>query len=591
MSFDGIVTNSIVKELNNTIKGGRIDKIYQPEKDEILITVHKTGVNYKFVLSASSNNPRIYLTSFSKENPSHPPVFCMLLRKHLSGGIILNVEQYEMDRVVFLDISSVNELGEFTEKRLIIEIMGKHSNIIMIDKDTLRIYDSIKRVTEDMSRVRQILPGLTYEYPLAKDKVNPTNTNFDEFLLLLRNENKNTAIYKALYLNYMGLSPLISKEICFLSDLDIDRTIYSLKDEDIKTLYNSFYTTMGKVNNSDFRPMYITTNNSLEFIAFYCIDLEQFGSKNKVYSDSISKILDTYYSKRDILDRVTQKSHSIKKSVQVKLDRAKSKLGKQKEELMDSKDRGKYKIYGDLISANLYKIPRGVVSIDLENFYDENLNELEVPLEVKLSPVENAQKYYKRYSKLKNANQLLLEQIPVTENEIEYLENVLHGIDSAISVEDIDEIKEELVAEGYLKGNIKKSKKKKEKISSPHHYLSSDGIHIYVGKNNRQNDNLTLKFANRDDIWFHVQNMPGSHVIIRLEGNSVPDSTLEEAALLAAYHSRGKNNKLVPVDYTEKKNVKKSKNAKPGMVIYDNFKTILVNLTIDLVQKITKVED
>ena len=280
-----------------------------------------------------------------------------------------------------------------------------------------------------------------------------------------------------------------------------------------------------------------------------------------------------------------------KKSVQVKLDRAKSKLGKQKEELMDSKDRGKYKIYGDLISANLYKIPRGVESIDLENFYDENLNELEVPLEVKLSPVENAQKYYKRYSKLKNANQLLLEQIPVTENEIEYLENVLHGIDSAISVEDIDEIKEELVAEGYLKGNIKKSKKKKEKISSPHHYLSSDGIHIYVGKNNRQNDNLTLKFANRDDIWFHVQNMPGSHVIIRLEGNSVPDSTLEEAALLAAYHSGGKNNKLVPVDYTEKKNVKKSKNAKPGMVIYDNFKTILVNLTIDLVQKITKVED
>ncbi|NLL82233.1 MAG: fibronectin/fibrinogen-binding protein [Tissierellia bacterium] len=591
MSFDGIVTNAVVKELENKIKGGRIDKIYQPEKDEIVISVHNKGENYRIVLSASSNNPRIYLTNVSKENPSSPPVFCMLLRKHLSGGIILNVDQYELDRVVFLDISSVDELGESVVKRLIIEVMGKHSNIILINQDNLKIIDSIKRVTENMSRLRQILPGITYESPPTKGKINPKNTNFTEFLSLLKNENMNTPICKALYFNYMGLSPLISKEICFLSNLDIDRTIYGLSDEDIESLYYSFSIIIKKINNNDFNPVYITTNNSMEILAFYCLDINQFGHNNKVFLDSISNILDIYYSTRDIHDRVSQKSHSIKKSIQVKLDRAKSKLAKQIEELIDSKDRDKYKIYADLISANLYRIPRGVDSISLDNFYDEDLSLLEVPLDIKLSPVENAQRYYKRYSKLKNANQLLLKQIPETEKEIEYLENVLLGIDNATNIREIEEIKEELIEEGYLKRNTKQTKIKKQKDSTPHHYLSSDGFHIYVGKNNKQNDYLTMKFANKNDLWLHVQNMPGSHVIIKLEGNNIPEATLNEAALLAAYFSRGKNGNHIPVDYSEKKNVRKPKNAKPGMVVYDKFKTIFVNPTLDLVQKITKLED
>ncbi len=592
MSFDGVVTSAVVKELNETILGGRIDKIYQQEKDEILINIHNKAESSRLVLSASSNNPRIYLTKYSKKNPPAPPMFCMLLRKHLSGGIILNIEQFEMDRVIFIDISAIDELGEPTEKRLIIEIMGKHSNIILVDKNSNKIIDSIKRVSEDMSRVRQILPGFIYESPPIGDKKNPRKTNKDEFLSLFEIENKNTAIYKFLYFNYLGLSPMIAKEICFRGNIDIDRTLISLDKEDIDNLYNEFNRIMNLVNKGEYTPLYITDSNKNDIIAFYSLDLYQYGSENKIYSDSISSILDNYYRRKDIMDRISQKSQSIRKSIQVKLDRAVSKLGKQKEELFDSKDREKYKIYADLISANIYKIPRGVDKIELDNFYDENMEKLMVPLDIKLSPVDNAQKYYKKYSKLKNANQLLLEQIPETEEEIEYLENVLLSIENSTEVEELDEIKEELISEGYLKSNDKKSRKKKEeKISKPMEFTSSDNIKIYVGKNNKQNDYLTLKFSHKEDLWLHVQGMPGSHVIIKSEGKAVPDTTLEEAAILASYFSKGKNSKHIPIDYTQRKNVRKPKNAKTGMVIYDNYKTIIVDPEKSVVDRLSKEEN
>lgn len=591
MSFDGIVTNAVIKELSETILGGRIDKIYQQEKDEVLINIHNKGISSRLVLSASSNNPRIYITNYSKKNPPAPPMFCMLLRKHLSGGIILNIEQFEMDRVVFIDISAIDELGEPTEKRLIIEIMGKHSNIILIDKYTNKIIDSIKRVSEDMSRVRQILPGFVYEYPPIGNKKNPRKTTREEFFNLFENENKNTAIYKFFYFNYLGLSPMVAKEICFNSDVDIDRTLISLDEDDKNRLYSEFKNIIDKVNKGDYTPLYITTNDKDDIIAFYSLNLDQFGSENKIYSDSISSILDNFYRRKDIMDRISQKSQSIRKSIQVKLDRAISKLGKQKEELFDSKDREKYKIYADLISANLYKIPKGIDKIELDNFYDENMEKLMVPLDVKLSPVDNAQKYYKKYSKLKNANQLLLEQIPETEEEIEYLENVLLSIENSTEVVELDEIKEELISEGYIKGNDKKTRKKKEeKVSKPMEFISSDNIKIYVGKNNKQNDYLTMKFSHREDLWLHVQGMPGSHVIIKSEGVNIPDTTLEEAAILASYFSKGKNSKHIPIDYTQRKNVRKPKNAKTGMVIYDNYKTIIVDSDKSIVDKLSKEE-
>ncbi|MBC8588642.1 Rqc2 family fibronectin-binding protein [Paratissierella segnis] len=591
MSFDGIVTNSVIKELKETILGGRIDKIYQQEKDEILINIYNKNENHKLVISSSSNNPRIYLTKFSKKNPTTPPVFCMLLRKHLSGGIVLNIEQFEMDRVVFIDISSIDELGTPTEKRLIVEIMGKHSNIILVDKPTNKIIDSVKRVSADMSRVRQILPGFIYQYPPIGDKKNPLKTSRKEFFSLLENENKNTPIYKFLYFNYLGLSPMISREICFQADIDIDRTLISLNEDDKAKLYMEFKNIMDLVESGNYTPMYITTSDKNDIIAFYSLDLDQYGNDNKVYLNSISAILDNVYRRKDIMDRINQKSHSIRKSIHVKLDRAQLKLGKQKEELFDSKSRDKYKVYADLISANIYKIPRGVNKIELENFYDENMAKLTVPLDIRLSPVDNAQKYYKKYSKLKNANQLLLEQIPETEKEIEYLENVLLSLENSTEIEELDEIKDELISEGYLKGNDKKHKRKKEeKVSKPMEFISSDNIKIYVGKNNKQNDYLTLKFSHREDLWLHVQGMPGSHVIIKSEGRGVPETTLKEAAILASYFSKGKNSKHVPVDYTQRKNVRKPKNAKTGMVIYDDYKTIIVDPDKNTVDNLSNEE-
>lgn len=592
MSFDGIVTNAVVNELYEKIVGGRVDKVYQQEKDEIIIFIHKMGTNYRLVLSASSNNPRIYLTDYSKTNPASPPMFCMLLRKHLIGGIILNVEQYEMDRVVSIDVSSLDELGQPSEKRLVIEIMGKHSNVMLLEKSNYKVIDSIKRVSEDMSRVRQIYPGIIYENPPIGDKVNPRTTSKEEFVQLFEAEKKNIAVFKFLYFNYLGLSPLISKEICLNADLDMDRTLISLSDLDMENLYLAFKNTMEKVNNGDYTPLYISSKDGT-ILAFHSLNLDQYGKENKTFEDSISKVLDNFYRRKDVMDRISQRSQSIRKSITVKLDRAVSKLGKLKQELFDSQNREIYKIYADLISANLHNIARGVEKVELDNFYDENMEKILIPLDIKLSPVDNAQKYYKKYSKLKNANQLLLDQIPETEGEIEYLENVLLSIENSNEVYELDEIKDELISEGYIKSNEKKGKKKKKeaKLSAPNHYLSSDGFHIYVGKNNKQNDYLTMKFAHKEDFWLHVQNMPGSHVVIKTEAKEVPDSTLEQAAILAAYFSKGKGDKHVPIAYTQKKYVRKPKNAKTGMVIYDNFRTILVEASLENVNKIERIED
>ena len=588
MSFDGIVTKSVVKELREKLIGGRVDKVYQQEKDEILFHIHSKGINYRLIMSASSNNPRVYLTDYSKKNPPEPPMFCMLLRKHLIGGIILNIEQFNLDRVIFIDISAIDELGQPTEKRIVIEIMGKHSNIILIDKSSFKIVDSVKRIYEDMSRVRQILPGMIYEYPPLQDKVNPLDIAKEDFFSIMDSEDKNLPCFKFLYFNYLGLSPLISREICFDAGIDIDRNLGSMYEDDRTSLYISFNKFKNQISREEFNPVSVLNNNKTEILAFHALELNQFGTENRVFFDSISNLLDNFYRRKDIIDRIGQKSQSIKKSIQVKLDRANNKLGKQKEELLESQDREKYKIYADLISANLHIIPRGVNSIELENFYDENMNKLNIPLDIKLSPVANAQRYYKKYSKLKNAHQLLLEQIPNTEDEISYLENVLMSIENSTEIEELDEIKEELISEGYIKGSIKKKKKKEESVSKPLHYISKDGFNIYVGKNNKQNDYLTLKLSRKDDIWLHVQNMPGSHVIIEKMGKTIPLSTIEEAAILASYYSKGKNSNHVPVDYTERKNVKKPKNAKAGMVIYEDFKTIIINPSKELVDNIKK---
>ena len=580
MSYDGIMTRAVVTELKDLLTGGRIDKVYQHEKDELIIHVYCKGKNHRLLISASSNNPRLYLTNHSKRNPQTPPMFCMLLRKHLSGGVILNISQNGMDRVIIFTISGTDELGMPSEKELVVEIMGKHSNVILIEKETRRIMDSVKRIPAEISRVRQILPGLKYNFIQTEDKSDPLETSKEEFLNIISSTSGNIKLFKFAYQNFIGFSPLLGREICSLTDLDASRTIGSLENAEIERLYNGFCTVRDKINHGEFDPIYIQEKDGTEVIAFYPFPLSQYKGMNQIHSSSVSEMLDYVYKSRDTFDRVNQKSASLKKILHTKLERAQNKLAKQKEELLESQEREKYKVFADLIQSNLHRIEKGADFVVLQNFYDENLTELKVPLDPKISAVENAQRYYKKYGKLKTASRLLLEQIPDTESEISYIEHVLVSLENSDEVEALDEIKDELIHEGYIQRRSMKGKNKKEKTSEPLQFSSSDGFQILVGRNNRQNETLTMKTARKEDLWLHTRGIPGSHVIIRTEGKKVPDSTLKEAAMVAAYFSKGRNSGQVEVDYTEKKYVRKPKNAKTGMVIYENQKTVLAEAKI-----------
>lgn len=587
MSFDGIVTRAVVTELRSVLLGGRIDKIFQQEKDELLLQIYNNN-NYRLLLSASSNNSRIYLTNATKTNPLTPPMFCMLLRKHLSRSIILDIQQHNLDRVVIFTLSGKDELGNPTERELIVEIMGKHSNIILTDKTSKKVIDSIKRIPAEISRVRQILPGFNYSFIEAEDKTNPLKESKEGFLERVRISIGNQKIFKFLYQNYIGLSPLAGREISSIAGLESDRTIISLNDDEKLDFYNGFVKFTNKVINKEFQPAYILNKEDQKIIAFYAFPLSQYKGLEHYKLESISQMLDFVYKVRDTSDRISQKSSSLKKSLQTKLERAQNKLTKQKEELFESQQRGKYKIYADLIQSNLHRIKRGSDSVILENFYDVNMEKITVPLDLKLSPVDNAQKYYKKYGKLKTANKLLLRQIPETESEISYIEHVLVSLDNASEVEELDEIKEELIIEGYIQKKDGKRKNKKTTVSRPLEFMSSDGFRILVGRNNRQNEILTMKTARKEDLWLHTKDIPGSHVIIKTESKTVPETTLIEAATLSAYYSKSRHSQSVEVDYTEKKYVRKPRNAKTGLVNYENQKTLVVNPSIDLVEKLKK---
>lgn len=590
MSFDGIVTRSVVSELNSVLLGGRIDKIHQPEKDEMLVQIYSKGTNHKLLISASSNNPRLYLTSSSKTNPLSPPMFCMLLRKHLTGSIILDISQRGLDRVVIFTLSGKDELGNPTERELIVEIMGKHSNIILIEKESRKIIDSIKRIPAEISRVRQLLPGFTYSFIESDGKVDPVQSNEKDFYDHLDQSNGSQKLFKFIYQSFTGLSPLAGREICSIAGLEPDRVVLSLDDNDKNNLYSGLHQLIEKVKNEEFNPVYILREEDNSVEAFYAFPLEQYKGMNQTENNSVSNMLDYVYKSRDTGDRVKQKSASLKKILHTKLERAQNKLSKQKQDLLDSKDREKYKIYADLIQSNLHNISKGLDHVILENFYDENLERLKVPLDPKTSPAENAQRYYKKYGKLKTANQLLLNQIPETESEISYIEHVLVSLENATDVKELDEIKDELILEGYIQRRSMKGKTKKVKLSGPLKFVSSEGFEIYVGRNNRQNEILTMKTAKKEDIWLHTKGIPGSHVIVKTEGNPVPEQTLAEAGLLAAFYSKGRNSGSVEVDYTEKKYVRKPKNGKTGLVVYENQKTIVVNPSVAEIDKIKKIE-
>lgn len=587
MAFDGLVVHSISDELSSKLVGGKIDKIYQPENDEIVLHIRNNKENFKLVLSASSSNPRIYLSdSYKKENPINAPMFCMLLRKYIQGGNIVSISQVGFERIIKITIESLDELKSKTNKDLIIEVMGRHSNIILTHEND-KIVDSIKRIPPSISRVRQILPGITYDLPPAQDKLNPLESiSIDSFKCILKDFNG--AISKAIYSKFLGISPTVSKEICSRSKLDMSMLSSDLNNESFDTLYKEFINIIEDVKNANYNPCLAMDPSIDKLLDFSCINLSIFNNLKVVHNESISSIVESFYANKDAKERINQRASDFKKSISIKLDRLYNKLKKQELELKESDNAVIYKIKGELITSYIYMVEKGMKFVEVQNFYDENYSTIKIELNPNLTPSENAQKYFKKYTKLKHAKKEISAQVELSLDEINYLENIMLSIDNCDNLAELNDIKEELQKLGYMRGKAKSKKEKDGLTTKPNEFLSSDGFTILVGKNNKQNDFLTLKVANNDDLWMHTKNIPGSHVIIKSDGGEIPESTIFEGAMLAAFFSKSKMSSQVPVDYTLKKNVKKPNGSKPGMVIYETNSTIYVTPTEELVVKLKK---
>ncbi len=583
MPFDGIVTKCIVNELNSLLAGGRVDKVFQPEADEIVLLIRSRSQNYRLVASANANYPRLHITASQKENPQTPPVFCMLMRKHLAGGKLLDISFHDYERVISINIESVNELGDLSVKRVVVEIMGKHSNIILLNSED-KIIDSVKHVDSDISSVREVMPARLYNLPPAQNKELPEDVNPEKiFEHPYVSEAKNL---EGLILNVIkGFSPYTCREICAAAGVASKTPVPALSDSDRKKVVSALKDYLLQIINNTFEPSIIYQDkNFLRPADFYC-----FSPKQPVISkkyELLSVALDEFYSLRDTNERLTQKMGDVVKVIKNSIDRCEKKIALFNDKLREVSDREKLQLYGELITANIYCIPTGSKSARVLNYYSENEEYIDIPLNEHKSVQENAQKYYKQYAKAKSTHLNVTQQLKDTIAELEYLQSVQIMLENCSSRQEIDEVRQELIDQGYIRASARNAKKKQDKPSSPLEYTSSDGFQIFVGKNNKQNDLLTLKQAASYDIWLHTKDAPGSHVIIRTERREVPDSTLLEASILAAYHSSAKMSYNVPVDYTIVKNVKKPSGAKPGMVIYESFKTIYVTPEEDKVYKI-----
>lgn len=585
MALDGLVIHSIVDELHKKLLGGKIDKVYQPENDEVVLHIRNNKENFKLVLSCSASNPRVYLASdYKKENPINAPMFCMLFRKYIQGGNIVNVSQVDFERIIKISVESFDELKEKTTKDIIIEIMGRHSNIILTHSSNNKIIDSAKRIPPSVSRVRQILPGQTYVLPPKQDKLNPiTDISLNSFVDTL--SSFNGPIFKAIYSKFLGISPVIAKEICFRANIDENLLVSEISSDDISKIYREFHNLFKYIKDNIYNPCMVIDTSIDKVLDFSCINLSLFSNLSIINDDSISKILENYYATKDIKDRIHQRSSDLRKSISIKLDRLYNKLNKQEKELIESENAQIYKIKGELITSYIYMIEKGMESVEVANFYDPEYKNIKISLNTNFTPSENAQKYFKKYNKLKTAKKEITSQMEITKEEIDYLENIMLSIENCENLAELMDIREELGKVGYLRSK-NNSKKETKLTTNPHEFVSSNGFKILVGKNNKQNDHLTLKVASNEDIWMHTKNIPGSHVIIKTEGKEVPDETIFEGAMLAAFFSKSKMSSQVPVDYTKKKNVKKPNGAKPGMVIYDTNNTIYVTPTEELVAKL-----
>ena len=558
MSFDGLFTKAMADELSRKLKGGRINKIYQPYKNEVLLTIRANGKNHKLLLSAHPSYARAQLTAESHENPSEPPMFCMLLRKHLEGYIIEDLYQVETERIFIFEVKGRNELGDISYKQLIVEIMGRHSNIILVDKNRNVILDSIKHVSYAVNTHRAILPGQVYIAPPEQNKHNPFTAEEQDVLKTL--DFNSGRLDRQLVEQFSGVSPLFAKEVLFNSGLS-NRT----------TLPPTFIKMIKEIESGKVEPA-ITSYSGKE--AFYLFPLKHLKGESRTFR-SLSEMLDRFYFGKAVRDRVKQQFSDLERFIVNEKEKNEKKIEKLKRTLEEAERADEYQRFGELLTANLYAAKKGMKEIEVVNYYDESGSTITIPLNPLKTPSENAQKYFSRYQKAKTAMRIVEEQIQKAHDEAVYFDSLYQQVQSA-SPKDIEEIREELVEGGYIRMRQKRNGKKVSANAKPvlDHYYSHDGIDIIVGKNNKQNDYLTNKLAARDEIWLHTKDIPGSHVVIR--SKEPTERTIEEAAMLAAYFSKARSSSSVPVDFTKVRYVKKPNGAKPGFVIYDNQQTLFV---------------
>lgn len=579
MAFDGITIANITKELNDKLSGGRIRKIAQPENDELLLTIKSPEGNFRLLISASASLPLIYLTKNNKPSPMTAPNFCMLLRKHIENGRIVNISQPGLERIIRMDIEHLDELGDLRKKTLVIEIMGKHSNIIFCDENG-RIIDSIKHVSLQMSSVREVLPGRTYFIPVTQEKADPLDLTEENFSALLKT--KSTKLAKAIYTSYTGISPVAANEVVFRSGLNAEMSGNALSDLEMLHLYKTFFYFMEDVKFGNFSPQIVY--NEKTPVEYSALPLTMYGDYSSTSHESISHLLETYYAERNTVTRIRQRSVDLRKIVQTALERSRKKYDLQAKQLQDTEKRDTYRIYGELLTTYGYGAEPGAKSLEVFNYYTNE--EMTIPLDPQLTALENAKKYFDKYSKLKRTYEAVSTLLEETSNETTHLESISTALDIALSEEDLVEIKEELMEYGYIKKRHPGGKKPKI-TSKPFHYISSDGYHMYVGKNNFQNEELTFKFATGNDWWFHAKGVPGSHVIVKTDGaDDMPDATFEEAGRLAAYYSQSRDNEKVEIDYIQKKHIKKPKGGKPGFVVYYTNYSLMIDPDISKLKQL-----
>lgn len=590
MAFDGITVSCIAHELNNKLINGRIFKIAQPENDELFITVKVNKEQYRLMISANASLPLMYLTDTNKQSPLTAPSFCMLLRKHINNGRIVRIYQPSLERIINLEIEHLNEMGDLCKKLLIIELMGKHSNIIFCD-DNHKIIDSIKHINAQTSSVREVLPGRDYFIPHSDDKLNPLDMDFDSFKLSLLS--KPYALSKAIYTSVTGISPIVSESVIHSSGLDSNIPPSELKEEELYHIYNVFTNFMDDVRTGSYAPV-IYYSASGDPVDYSALTLDIYSAYEGVPYDNISQVLEKYYSQKNAISRMRQRSADLRQIVNNALSKAVKKYELQHKQLRDTDKRDKYKVYGELITTYGYHLTPEDKVLKCTNYYDGN--EISIPIDNTIQPMENAKKYFDKYSKLKRTYEALSEITLTTKQEIEHLESVSTALDIATSENDLKEIKEELVQFGYIKR--KASDKKTKLVNKPIHITIealkgsfSGQYELYIGKNNYQNETVSFKLATGNDWWFHSKKLPGSHVIVKAdssdthaksEHSDLPDEIYEIAGSLAAYYSKGRENEKVEIDYTQKKHLKRVNGAAPGFVIYHtNYSMLCTPKSID----------